>query len=63
MFNRAMTQQEIIKAMDDIGCTGDRLARWLNVTPATVTNWRVGRRNIPGPAVIAIKALASGWRP
>ena len=39
------------------------MARWLDVTPVTVTRWKTGYSPIPGPAALAIQALASGWRP
>lgn len=46
-----------------IGCTGAQLARWLDVTPLTVTRYRTGAMPIPGPVALAMKALAEGWRP
>ncbi len=58
-----MSRQELEAAIAYIGCSGAQLARWLDVTGMTITNWRSGRYDIPGPAAVAIKALMTGWRP
>lgn len=58
-----MNDAQLRISIKQIGCTGAQLARWLGVTPLTVTRWRTGAIEVPGPAALAIKALASGWRP
>lgn len=30
---------------------------------APVADWELGRTKVPGPAVVAIRALLDGWRP
>jgi DNA-binding transcriptional regulator YiaG len=58
-----MTTNEFRFALDRIGCTGAQLARWLGVSKLTVTRWRTGAVEVTGPAALAVKALADGWRP
>jgi DNA-binding transcriptional regulator YdaS (Cro superfamily) len=58
-----MTTAEFNACLERIGCTGVRLATWLDVKPLTVTRWRTGAVAVPGPAALAVRALASGWRP
>jgi len=58
-----MNKDEFRNAQAKIGCSGVQLARWLDLTPLTVTRYRTGFMPVPGPVAIAVKALASGWRP
>lgn len=58
-----MTDSEFIQLQEKIGCTGAQLARWLGVTPLTITRYRTGAQPIPGPVALALKALSEGWRP
>ena len=58
-----MSPAEFITMQKHIGCNGAQLAQWLGVTPLTITRYRVGKTAIPGPVELAMKALASGWRP
>jgi DNA-binding transcriptional regulator YdaS (Cro superfamily) len=58
-----MTMEEFRSCQQQIGCTGAQLARWLGIKPLTVTRYRTGALQIPGPVALAMKALASGWRP
>jgi DNA-binding transcriptional regulator YiaG len=56
-------QTEYLALYSAIGCKGLKLAEWLNTTPETISRWRCGARAVPGPAITAMRALASGWRP
>lgn len=58
-----MTSKELQITLRDMGVSGAQMARWLNVTPLTVTRWKTGATPIPGPASIAMEALSTGWRP
>jgi len=58
-----MSSTDFIRAQERIGCAGTQLARWLGVTPLTITRYRTGTTAIPGPVALAMKALESGWRP
>lgn len=58
-----MTTNEFITAQERIGCTGSQLARWLEVSPLTITRYRTGKVAVPGAVALAMKALAAGWRP
>jgi len=62
-YHPDMTADEFRILQDRIGCTGAQLARWLDVKPVSVTRWRTGATDVPGPVALAMKALASGWRP
>lgn len=63
LYHNDMTQHEFVTAQERIGCTGSQLARWMGVTPLTITRYRTGTIAVPGPVALAMKALASGWRP
>ena len=58
-----MTPNEFIALQDRMGCTGAQLARWLDLKPLSITRYRTGATEIPGPVALAMKALATGWRP
>lgn len=62
-YHLDMNATEFIMVQDAIGCTGAQLARWLDVKPLTITRYRTGANDIPGPVAVAMKALATGWRP
>jgi DNA-binding XRE family transcriptional regulator len=55
-----LTSKEFIALFDRIGMTKARLGREIGVTPETLRAWE--RSGCKGPAVIALKAYASGWR-
>lgn len=63
MSKPKMTSAEFRLLQAEIGCTGKRLAGWLDLTPDTISRMRFQEHPIRGPAVLAMKALASGWRP
>ena len=58
-----MTPNEFMAAQKRIGCSAAQLGRWLNLSPVTITRYRRGTTDIPGPVAVAMEALASGWRP
>lgn len=58
-----MDSKELQITMAKMGVPSVQIARWLKVAPVTVMRWRQGKIEIPGPAALAIKALATGWRP
>lgn len=58
-----MDAKEFIALQDKIGCTGAQLARWLDMRPLSITRYRTGANEIPGPVALAMRALADGWRP
>lgn len=63
IYKMLMTSKELDSAIRQIGCTGSQLAKWLGVTPVTVSNWRTARHEVPGPVAVAVESLATGWRP
>lgn len=46
-----------------LGLTQSGLAALLRCDARTVRKWEAGDREIPGPAEVAVEALADGWRP
>jgi hypothetical protein len=62
-YHLDMDKTEFTAIQATIGCTGTQLARWLDVKPLTITRYRTGANDIPGPVAVAMKALATGWRP
>lgn len=58
-----MTAGEFIQLQERIGCSAAQLARWMGLSPLTVTRYRTGAVPIPGPVALAMKALATGFRP
>jgi len=66
MAGYKMTSAEFRQIQATVGWNGRRLAAELGLSPDTVSRLRYGReaRNpITGPVVLAMRALASGWRP
>jgi len=62
-YHADMNKEDFRTAQAKIGCTAAQLARWLDLTPLTITRYRTGYLPVPGPVSLAVKALASGWRP
>jgi hypothetical protein len=62
-YHTDMSCKEFIQAQERIGCTGAQLARWMGLSTLTITRYRTGAAPVPGPVSLAMKALASGWRP
>jgi DNA-binding transcriptional regulator YiaG len=58
-----VSPKEFKDAQERIGWSNRRMAAALGVTEDTVCIWRNGRREVPGPVSVAVKALADGWRP
>ena len=58
-----MDSAEFRQIQAGLGWNGTYLASTLGVAPDTISRWRFQAHLISGPSVIAMKALASGWRP
>jgi DNA-binding transcriptional regulator YiaG len=58
-----MTAAGIRAARSKLGLTQAGLAALLRSDLRTVQRWESGERGIPGPAAVALDALADGWRP
>lgn len=46
-----------------LGLSQSGLAELLRSDTRTIRRWEAADREIPGPAEVAIEALADGWRP
>jgi hypothetical protein len=57
-----MTNDQFRITQAHIGCSNKWLADMFDVSPETISRWRLDRP-ISGPVAIAMIALASGWRP
>lgn len=58
-----MTSTEFRTIQAELGWSGTFLAGRLGLAPDTISRMRFQDRPIRGPVVLAMKALASGWRP
>jgi DNA-binding transcriptional regulator YiaG len=65
MSEPEMKSTEFRQIHAGLGWNGTYLASVLGVSPDTVSRWRFGYELEPirGPVVLAMRALASGWRP
>lgn len=63
MMRPEMTSAEFRHLQNTLGWSNTRLAVSLDVSPDTVSRWRFQKAALSGPVILAMKALASGWRP
>lgn len=63
MAAHEITSDDFRSVQARVGWTGKKLADELGVAPDTVSRWRYQAQPIRGPVALAMKALASGWRP
>lgn len=54
-----MTADELNALLDGLHWTGAELARKLKVTPKAVSEWRTGKRPVPGPVRAYVRLVAA----
>lgn len=52
-----MTPDELVDAMARLGVTNRDLAQHIGVSVRTISGWRGGRVDIPGPASLLIRVM------
>lgn len=58
-----MTPSTFKAYRQQLGLTQAGLAALMRCDARTIRKWEGDEREIPGPAEVAIEALADGWRP
>lgn len=52
-----MTTAELTQAQADLRLTNRELCKLLDVTEASLCNWKAGRVPVPGPVALAVRLL------
>lgn len=58
-----MTAKQFQKLQSQIGMDNNELAALFTLHAQSISRFRTGAQPIPGAVGIAMKALATGWRP